>query len=63
MNDLSDDERNLLRHYSEAERLIDGTDRSAAHQHLLRMGYIEERAVNLRDLLIVVTDAGRRVAA
>jgi hypothetical protein len=63
MNDLSDDERNLLRHYySEVERIVGGTDRSVAHQHLLRMGYIEERAVNLQELLIVVTDAGRRAA-
>jgi hypothetical protein len=28
----------------------------------MRMGYIEERAVNLQELLIVVTDAGRRAA-
>jgi hypothetical protein len=51
MNDLS--ERNLLMYYSEVEHLIGGTDRNPAHQHLLRIGYIEERAVNLQDSLIV----------
>ena len=59
MADLSDDERNLLRHYAEGERVISGLERTATHQHLLRMGYVEERAVNLQDLLIVVTEAGR----
>jgi hypothetical protein len=29
------------------------------HQHLLSMGYIEERTVNMKDSVIVVTQAGR----
>jgi hypothetical protein len=63
MPELSDHERNLLRYCAESERIIHGLERSTAHQHLLRIGYIEERALNLQDLLIVVTDAGRRAAA
>ena len=59
MADLSDDERNLLRHYAEAERVISGPERTATYQHLLSRGYIEERPVNLQDLMIVVTEAGR----
>ena len=34
-------------------------ERTATHQHLLSKGYIEERSVNLQDLLIIVTEAGR----
>ncbi len=60
MNELSDDERNLLRYYAETERIIHGRERGAIHQHLLRMGYIEERAVNTRGALVTMTAAGRR---
>jgi hypothetical protein len=60
MNDLSHDERNLLRYYAETERILHGPVRGAVHQHLLRMGYIEERTVNTRGALVVVTAAGRR---
>ena len=60
MPELSDDERNLLRYYAESERIIHGLGRGAVHEHLLRMGYIEERAVNVRDTLVVVTAAGER---
>ena len=42
MNGLSHDERNLLRYYAETERILHGPVRGAVHQHLLRMGYIEE---------------------
>jgi hypothetical protein len=42
LNELSDDERHLLRCYAETERIIHGPVRGAVHQHLLRMGYIEE---------------------
>ena len=59
MTKLSDDERNLLRHYAERERVINGFQRTAPHQHLLHLAYIEERAVNVQDLLIVVTEAGQ----
>ena len=42
MPELSDDERNLLRYTAESERIIHGLGRGAVHEHLLRMGYIEE---------------------
>jgi hypothetical protein len=60
MNELSDDERDLLRYYAETERIIHGSVRGAVHQHLLRNGYIEERPINPKGALIVVTAAGRR---
>jgi hypothetical protein len=60
MNKLSDDERNLLRYYAETERVIQGPGRGAVHQHLPSSGYIEERTVNTRGTLVVVTAAGRR---
>jgi hypothetical protein len=60
MNKLSDDERNLLRYYAETERILHGKERGAIHRHLLSMGYIEERTVNTRGALVVVTAAGRK---
>ena len=60
MNKLSGGERNLLRYYAETERILHGPERGAVHQHLLRMGYIQERPVNLRDSVVVVTQAGRK---
>jgi hypothetical protein len=59
MNELSNQERNLLRYYAETERIIHGRERGAVHLHLLRMCYIEERPVNLQDSVVVVTEAGR----
>jgi hypothetical protein len=58
---LSDDGRNLLRYYAHTERIIHGPERGAVHQHLLRNGYIEERPINPKGALVVVTAAGRRV--
>jgi hypothetical protein len=60
MHELSNDERNLLRHYAEGDRFISGPQRAPVHQHLLRIGFIEEKPVSLRDSLISVTDAGRK---
>jgi hypothetical protein len=60
MRDLSDDERNLLRHYSKRDRVINTRDRTPAHQHLLGRGYIKEHEVNIQYLRISVTEAGRR---
>jgi hypothetical protein len=60
MNQLSDDERNLLRYYAETERILHGPVRGEVHQHLLRSGYIEERTVNPQGALVVVTAAGRK---
>ena len=48
MRKLSDRKRNLLRHCAEQERVISGFQRTTTHQPLLRIGYIEERAVNLQ---------------
>ena len=50
MRELTNDERNLLRHYAEQDRLIRGPQRTPIHQHLLRIGFIEEKPVNLREL-------------
>jgi hypothetical protein len=61
MPKLADEERQLLRYYGERERVISGPQRTASHQVLLDLGYIKEQPVNLQDLLIVVTEAGRRV--
>jgi hypothetical protein len=60
MRDLSNDERNLLRHYSKRDRVINTRDRTPAHQHLLGFGYIKEHAVNIHYLRISVTEAGRQ---
>jgi hypothetical protein len=60
MNKLSTDERNLLRYCAETARILHGSSRGVVHQHLLGMGYIEERTVNMQDSVIVVTQAGRR---
>jgi hypothetical protein len=59
MSKLLSDERTLLRYYAETERILHGPERGAVHQHLLRMGYIDERPVNLQDSVVVVTQAGR----
>ena len=60
MHELSNDERNLLRHYAEHDRVISGLQRTHAHRHLLGVGYIREQSLNVKDLLITVTDAGRK---
>jgi len=59
MNKLSGGERNLLRYYAETERILRGKERGAAHQHLLRIGYIEERPINLQNSVVLVTQAGQ----
>jgi hypothetical protein len=58
---LSNIEWQLLHHYSERERVIDGPERSLQHQRLLALGYIREQKINLSipGRLIVVTPAGR----
>jgi hypothetical protein len=60
MRELSNDERNLLRHYAERDRVINSRDRTSDHRHLLGIGYIKEHAVNIQELLISVTEAGRQ---
>jgi hypothetical protein len=54
----SDIERQLLRHYSEDERLIGKQARSQQHSRLLALGYIREHVVDAGNLLIVVSAAG-----
>ena len=57
MHKLSDDERNLLRHYAEDERVVSGVQRSPTPSgHRLYSGAVDERArrADCRD------DAGRK---
>jgi hypothetical protein len=56
---LSNTERELLRHYSERERIIGG-QRTSEHRRLLALGYIQEQRVhpNTSDRRIIVTPAG-----
>jgi hypothetical protein len=56
---LLSDERNLLRYYAEAQRILHGAERGAVHQHLLRMGFIEEKTFGLKGAMIIVTEPGR----
>ena len=56
---LNNIERELLRHYSERERIIGG-QRTSEHRRLLALGYIREQRVhpNTSDRRIIVTPAG-----
>ena len=56
---LNNIERELLRHYSERERIISG-QRTSEHRRLLALGYILEQRVrpNTSDRRIIVTPAG-----
>jgi hypothetical protein len=49
---------NLLRHYTEGDRVVSGLQRTTAHRHLLRIGYNQEQPTS--GVLIAVTDAGRK---
>jgi hypothetical protein len=59
VSELLSDERNLLRYYAETQRIIHGAERGVVHQHLLRMGFIEERTFGLKDAVIVIIQPGR----
>ena len=61
---LSNIERELLRHYSERDRVIRGQGTSE-HRRLLALGYIREQRVhpNTSDRRIIVTRAGHGVLA
>jgi len=50
---ISEIERQLLRHYSERERIGWSTRRSFQHQRLLALGYIREH-----DLKVTLTPMG-----
>jgi hypothetical protein len=60
MHKLSDEERNLLRHYAEGERVVSGLQRMPAHRHLVGVGYIQEPPMGGQNVLIAVTDTGRK---
>ena len=49
----------LLQHYIQCKRIIDGTQRSPGHHRLKGLGFIEEYPVSIKNLLITVTAAGR----
>jgi hypothetical protein len=49
----------LLQHYIERERIIHAGQRTPGHYRLRELGFIQEYPVSLRNLLIVVTAAGR----
>jgi hypothetical protein len=56
---ISDIERQLLRHYSQRERVIYwGMRRSIQHQRLLAYGYIREDNRDIRALAVSLTPAG-----
>ena len=60
MSELSDDERNLLRHQAEIGRIIHVPVRGAFYRHPLSRGYIKERTADTQGALVVVTAAGRK---
>ena len=49
----------LLQHYIQCKRIIHGAQRSPGHHRLLKLGFIEEYPVSIKNLLITVTAAGR----
>ena len=49
----------LLQHYMERERIIHAGQRTPGHYRLRELGFIQEYPVSLRNLLIIVTAAGR----
>jgi hypothetical protein len=55
---LSDIERRLLRHYIDAQPIVNRRARSLQHLRLLAFGYIKEHATEIGNLVIIVTRAG-----
>ena len=49
----------LLQDYIQCKRIIHGAQRSPGHHRLLKLGFIEEHPVSIKNLLITVTAAGR----
>ena len=49
----------LLLHYIQSTRIIHGAQRSPGHHRLLKLGFIAEHPVSIKNLLITVTAAGR----
>ena len=48
-----------LQHYIQCKRIIHGAQRSPGHHRLLKLGFIEEYPVSIKNLPIAVTAAGR----
>jgi hypothetical protein len=59
MPNLTDEEIALLKHYRKGERLVTEPQRSIAQQRLLKLGYIEEQALNLMESRFAITADGR----
>ena len=49
----------LLQHYIQSTRVIPGAQRSPGHHRLLKLGFIAEHPVSIKNLLITLTAAGR----
>ena len=49
----------LLQHYIQGKRIIHGTQRSRGRHRLLKLGFIKEYPVSIKNLLITATAAGR----
>ena len=49
----------LLQHYIQCKRIIHGAQRSPGHHRLLKLGFIKEYPVSIKNLLITATVAGR----
>ena len=49
----------LLQHYIQCKRIINGAQRSPGHHRLLKPGFIKEYPVSSKNLLITATAAGR----
>jgi hypothetical protein len=49
----------LLQHYIERDRIIHAGQRTPGHYRLRELGFIQEYPVSLRNLLVIVTAAGR----
>ena len=49
----------LLQHYIQCKRIIHGAQRSPGHHRLVKLGFIKEYPVSIKNLLITATAAGR----
>ena len=58
-DDVAMTDAELLQHYIERERIIHAGERTPGHYRLRELGFIQEYPASLRNLLIVVTAAGR----
>ena len=49
----------LLQHYIQCKSIIHGAQHSPGHHRLLKLGFIKEHPVSIKNLLITATAAGR----